>query len=459
MAEKLWGGRFKGKLDEDAYNFSASLAFDQRLAIYDLRTNLAHAKALRKHGYLADAELERLEKFFKELEKRFIKQDVTLFNEDEDIHSCIERLVTEELGEIGQKLHTGKSRNDQIATDLRLFVKDEIRQVVEFIEEVFKAIYELANENKELIIPGFTHLQSAQPVLLAHHLLAYYEKFARDKQRFLETLERVDVCPLGSGALAGNNYEIDRALIAKELGFSRLSKNSMDAVSDRDFVLDFCANAALCMVHLSQIAEELILWSSPLVGFLEIGDGFSTGSSIMPQKKNPDIAELIRGKTGRVIGHNMALLNVLKGLPLTYNRDLQEDKEALFDVVDTLKNALNCFAKMLKTITFHKTAFKLALMKGYLFATDFADYLVKKGIPFRQAHKISGKIVLFAQEKGKNLEELQLDDFKRFSDLIGKDVYEVFDYKKAIESKNVYGGTAYKRVEYQLKKIKEEYAW
>ncbi|MCP4051302.1 MAG: argininosuccinate lyase [bacterium] len=456
---KLWGGRFKKELDIDAARMSYSFDFDKRLYSYDIKTNMAYARALAQLGILSEPELKALNDFFDDLLEKFESNDPSIYGEDEDIHSCIERLVTKALGDVGKKLHTGKSRNDQVVTDMRLFLKDEIREIIKLIDSTLRAIYDFARQYEELIFPGFTHMQTAQPVLLAHHMLAYFEMFKRDRLRFMDNLERTDVCPLGSGALAGNNYEIDRSLLAKELGFSKMSRNSMDAVSDRDFILEFCSASSICMTHFSRICEELVLWSSPLIGFIQIGDEFTTGSSIMPQKKNSDIAELIRGKSGRVLGNFTALQHVIKGLPLTYNRDLQEDKEILFDTVDTLKSSIKCFYKMLATVTVRAFPVNLSLKKGYILATDFADYLVKKGVPFREAHEITGRVVLFAVENSRQLEELTLKDLKGFSGRIENDVFKVFNVKQSVDDKDVYGGTASRRVKYQLNRIKEDFRW
>jgi argininosuccinate lyase len=450
MAKKLWGGRFKKKLDKKAEEYSYSLNIDKRLFYKDLETNFAHAKALTKVNILSEKELNKLELFFNKIREQFQKDETTILGHDEDIHSCVERIITEELGDLGKKIHTGKSRNDQVITDVRLYLKDEIKDILGALKQLQKSLLLISKKHKDLIFPGFTHLQPAQPILLAHHFLAYFEMFSRDYKRFSDTFEQTDVCPLGSGALAGNNYELDRNLVAKELGFSRITNNSMDAVADRDFILEFCSNASICMMHLSRICEEFIIWSSPLVGFIQIGDDFTTGSSIMPQKKNPDIAELIRGKSGRILGNITALHHLMKGLPLTYNRDMQEDKVMLFDTVDTLKLSLINFSKMLGTISFNEESIELALKKGFLLATDFADYLVIKGVPFREAHEITGNVVRYAEENQKQLEDLSYEELNQFSKAIEKDVKKVFNFREAINRKNVYGGTATKQVEVQL---------
>ncbi len=459
MTEKLWGGRFKKPFDEDAKTLSFSLHIDKRLYSYDLRTNSAYAHALCEAGILTQAEYARLKQCLSDLHTRFEHEGDSIFLNDEDIHSCIERLVTAELGDLGKKLHTGKSRNDQVITDVRLYLKEVVIETQNKLQTLLKTLYKLAEDHQSTLFPGFTHFQTAQPILLAHHFLAYFEQFKRDLERFQENVKRVDVLPLGSGALSGNSYPIDRYLIAQELGFSALSQNSMDAVSDRDFMIEFCTNASLTMLHLSRFCEELVLWSSPLIGFIEISDAFTTGSSLMPQKKNPDIAELIRGKTGAMLGHVVGLSQLIKALPLTYNRDLQEDKAMLFESADTLLLCLTCFEKMIKEVTFQKEAIQNALKKGYILATDFADYLVKKSIPFRESHDITGKVVLYAIEQNKQLEELTLPEFQAISPVIQEDVFEVFNLMDAVNRKNSIGGTAKNQIHAQLNRIKESFKW
>lgn len=457
--KKLWGGRFKKGLHPDAISLSYSLQTDKRLATHDIDVNLAHAKALHKAGILTAEELKKLTTCLQALKKRFEAGDNSLFADDEDIHSCIERLVTKELGDLGKKLHTGKSRNDQVITDTRLFVKAETLTVQRHLEELLNAFFHKAEETAGVIFPGFTHMQTAQPVLLAHHFLAYFEQFRRDLNRFRQTYVTADVCTLGSGALAGNNYGLDRELVARELGFGALSRNSMDAVSDRDFILEFLSAASICMTHLSRLSEELVLWSSPMVGFITIGDEFTTGSSIMPQKKNPDIAELIRGKAGRVLGHLVSLQHTIKGLTLTYNRDLQEDKPLLFDTADTLNLALKNMAHMLYTVTINEARVTQALKQGFICATEFADYLVRKGVPFRESHEITGKVVLYAEENNKELDTLTLAEFKAICDKVENDVYDHLTLEAAVNAKNVPGGTASGQVNHQLKLIREEFKW
>ncbi len=459
MTQKLWGGRFKKPFDEDAKKLSYSLEVDCRLAPYDILVNMAHVQALYQSGYLSEAECGALVGALNEVGDALAVPNHGLFAGDEDIHSCIERLVTGKLGDLGKKMHTGKSRNDQVITDVRLYLKDQIEEILSLLSDLRRTLWQLAGQHVDTIFPGFTHFQTAQPVVLAHHLLVYVAQFGRDEARFRETMIRTDVCPLGSGALAGNNYGLDRIFVAEELGFSAVTTNSMDAVSDRDFMMEFLSNASICMTHLSRFCEELVLWSSPLIGFVTIGDEFTTGSSLMPQKKNPDIAELIRGKSGRVLGNMVGLTHLIKALPLTYNRDLQEDKEMLFDSVDTLSVSLLCFEKMLHTLQFNPQPIADALSKGYLLATDFADYLVQKGVPFRDSHDITGAVVAFAAEHGRQLEDLSLEELRGFSGVIDSDVVDIFEISSAVDRKNLLGGTARDQVRAQLAQLQEENGW
>ncbi|MAQ63889.1 MAG: argininosuccinate lyase [Actinobacteria bacterium] len=456
---QLWGGRFKKPLDESAVRLSYSLESDKRLVFYDLDVNKAHAKALYKAKYLSRDEYKKLTECLDMLAIEFRDKPDSLYGDDEDIHTCIERLVTDRCGDLGKKLHTGKSRNDQVITDTRLYTKDSITSIREELQILIDVLVELAKRYEDVIFPGFTHFQPAQPVLFSHHMLAYVEKFFRDLDRFDAAFKSADVCALGSGALAGNNYNLDRQEMAKSLGFSAITANSMDAVSDRDFIADTLHAGSVCMTHLSRFCEELIIFSSPLVGLLEIGDDFTTGSSLMPQKKNPDVAELIRGKTGRVHGHWVALQTTLKGLPLAYNRDLQEDKVYLFDTVDNISVCLTCFHKMIAGITLNEDAIEAALKKGYGVATDFADYLVEKGVPFREAHDITGAVVLIAIEEGKQLHELSLDKLKTLHPLIDADVFHYITYQAAVSAKSIEGGTAPSSVKKQISKINRRITW
>ena len=417
---------------------------------------MAHCRMLAKQGIITDDDasqiLEALAAILRELKRGKIP-----FSDDyEDIHSLVEKTLIERIGSVGEKLHTARSRNDQVALDVRLYIKAVVQGVVGLIQDVQKALVWLAKNNVDHVMPGYTHLQRAQPVLVAHHLLAYYEMLKRDQQRFEETLRRTNILPLGSAALAGTTFDLDREMVAKELGFDGITENSMDAVGDRDFVLDFLFASSVLMMHLSRLSEELVIWSSQEFGFITISDDFCTGSSIMPQKKNPDMPELIRGKTGRVYGHLISLLTTMKGLPLAYNKDLQEDKEALFDTVDTIEICLQVMGKLLYGITFNGERLKMAVGKGFLAATDLADYLVRKGTPFREAHEIVGKMVLFAADQHKELHELELAEMKRFSKKISKDVYQWLDPALSVDKRNIPGGTGPEMVKERLRLAEEE---
>ncbi len=457
--KKLWGGRFKKSLDLSAIELSYSLESDKRLVFYDINVNKAHAKALNKAGYLTDSEFSKLELELEKLAHDFKQNPDKLYSNDEDIHSCIERLITDRCGNLGKKMHTGKSRNDQVITDTRMFTKDAILRIKNELQHLISTLVDLATTHKDVLFPGFTHFQPAQPILFSHHLLAYCEQFFRDLDRFDSAFNAADYCALGSGAMAGNNYNLDRILIAKTLGFNNITTNSMDAVSDRDFICDCLHACSVVMTHLSRFCEEIIIFTSPLVGFFQLGDDFTTGSSLMPQKKNPDIAELIRGKTGRVHAHWVALQTTLKGLPLTYNRDLQEDKVFLFDAVDTVELSCQCFHKMISTLSLNKVAILEGLHKGYGVATDLADYLVSTGIAFRDAHELTGEIVLYAIENKKQLHELTITEFQKFSTEINDDVFKHITYEAAVAAKSITGGTASVRVNEQLQKIKERITW
>ena len=445
-----------GKLnrtDKQARDYLASIPFDRRLYRQDIAGSIAHAGMLAKQGIIAESEAETIIDGLESIQKEIERGKFQFKTELEDIHMNIEARLFKKIGDVAGKLHTARSRNDQIALDLRLFVKEEIGKTIKKIRALQAALVELAEANKAVIMPGYTHLQQAQPVLLAHHLLAYFEMLQRDKERFQDCMERTDVLPLGSGALAGVPYPVDREFMADELGFSNVSANSLDAVSDRDFVIEYEAAAAITMMHLSRLAEELILWSSSEFGFIEIGDAFITGSSIMPQKKNPDVAELARGKTGRVYGHLMGILTTMKSLPLAYNRDMQEDKEGLFDTVDTLQTSLEVFAGLVKTIKINTERISQAMKTDYMLATDLADYLVKKGMPFREAHGVVAKLSKYALSKGRNLQELGRKEYKKFSTLFGGDVYKITP-ESSVAARNVAGGTAPKQVGKALRRAK-----
>jgi argininosuccinate lyase len=433
--------------------YVASIPFDRRLYRQDIEGSIAHARMLAKQGIIAGSEAETIIKGLTSIRKKIERGKFQFKTELEDIHMNIEAGLFEKIGDAAGKLHTARSRNDQVALDLRLFVKEETLKTIEKIKALQTALVELAGANKAVVMPGYTHLQQAQPVLLAHHLLAYFEMFQRDKERFQDCRGRTDVMPLGSGALAGVPYSIDREFVARELGFSKVSTNSLDAVSDRDFVIEYEAAAAIAMMHLSRLAEELILWSSNEFGFIEIGEAFTTGSSIMPQKKNPDVAELARGKTGRVYGHLMGILTIMKSLPLAYNRDMQEDKEGLFDSVDTLHSSLEVFAGMVKTVKINAERIAQAMKTDYILATDLADYLVKKGMPFREAHGVVARLSEYAMRKGKNFQELGRHEYKKFSALFGGDVYKITP-ESSVAARNVAGGTSPQQVGKALRRAK-----
>ncbi len=453
---KLWGGRFSKETAKLVEEFTASIHFDKRLYKQDIAGSIAHVRMLAKQGIIKSEEAERIIQGLKEIKEEIEKGEFVFTAADEDIHMAIERRLHEKIGKVAAKLHTARSRNDQIVLDMRLYLKEEIRAIMQAIKELMQSLLAVAEEHIETILPGYTHLQRAQPVSLAHHLLAYVQMLKRDRERFADCYKRVDVMPLGSAALAGTTFPIDRHYVAKILGFSKVSENSMDTVSDRDFILEFLSVSAILAVHLSRMAEELILWSSQEFDFIEIDDAFCTGSSIMPQKKNPDVAELIRGKTGRVLGNLIALLIVLKGLPLSYNRDLQEDKEPLFDTIDTIKPSLTILAQLWQNIKIKGQNMLRATQKGYLLATDLADYLVTKGLPFRQAHRVVGEMVRYCQEKGKELEQLSLNEMQSFSPLMEEDAKKILDVKAAVARRNSFGGTSFEEVKRQIAKIKAE---
>ncbi len=441
--------RFQKQVDKLVEAYTASIPFDWKLYPYDIAGSIAHARMLAKQGIISDKEAKTITEGLASIKQEIEQGKFQFKPELEDIHMNIEARLLERVGEVGGKLHTARSRNDQVALSMRLFTKEAIAETLVKLRGFQQALISLAEANKGVVMPGYTHLQPAQPVLLAHHLLAYFEMLQRDIDRFRDCLKRTDVMPLGSGALAGVAYDVDRDFLARELGFSRISQNSMDAVSDRDFVVEYEAAASLTMMHLSRLAEEIILWSSGEFNFIELDEAYATGSSIMPQKKNPDVAELVRGKTGRVYGKLMALLTTLKGLPLAYNRDIQEDKEGLFDTVDTLLSSLEVFTGMVRTLRVKAENTGQAARQGYILATDLADYLVKKGEPFRTAHDIVSRLVSYAMEKGKSFGELSLSEYKDFSPLFGEDVYSI-TVTSSVAAKDVVGGTAPRQVEQAL---------
>lgn len=456
MKEKLWGGRFKSFTDKNVDEFNASIGFDKRLWREDIEGSLGYCKALGKAGVISEDNVEAISNGLKEIYQEIESGDF-LFDEGmEDIHTHIEKALIDKVGDVGERIHTGRSRNDQVALDTRLFLRTSIIEIDCLAREFQLSLVDVAEKHIDWIMPGYTHLQRAQPVLLSHHVLAYYEMLKRDRQRYGEVLKRTNILPLGSGALAGTTFDIDRELLAKELKMQGITANSMDAVSDRDFVVEFIFTSALLMTHLSRLCEELILWSTEEFNFIEISDSFATGSSIMPQKKNPDIPELIRGKTGRAYGNLISVLTMMKGIPLAYNKDMQEDKEPIFDTVDTVKNSLRIITLLLREIEFKRDSLYAATEKGYLVATDFADYLVRKGITFRKAHRIVGDIILEAQKKGIELNDMDVDEMKKFSNLIKDDIHEVLKPLSCINSRNIIGGTGIEVVKAALNDAKED---
>ena len=453
--KKLWGGRFEGETDDLVEALGESVSFDARLAPWDIRGSIAHARMLGDCGIISKADAKKIMAGLKAIGKEIAAGNFSWSPQLEDVHMNIEAALSERIGEAGKRLHTARSRNDQVATDTRMWARDQIDAIGDGLAALQSALLDLAEDHVETVLPGATHLQHAQPVSLAHHLLAYVEMFRRDAERFAQQRTRVNVLPLGSAALAGTPYPIDRKQVAKELDFDAISDNSLDAVSDRDYLIEFCSNAALTMMHLSRMCEELVLWSTPEFGFITIGDAFTTGSSIMPQKKNPDVAELVRGKTGRVYGDLTALLTLMKGLPLTYNRDMQEDKEPAFDASDTLHLCVATVARMVPSIAIHTDAMQEATRDGFLEATDLADYLTTKGMPFREAHEVVGKLVLRCSKQDQRLADLTLEDFQNASKLFKADVQSLLDPLALIRRRDVPGGTAPKRVRAALKRARK----
>jgi argininosuccinate lyase len=443
---KLWSGRFNEPTDAFVEAFTASVEFDQRLYQYDIQGSIAHASMLARQGILTEAERDAIIDGLEQIRIRIKAGEFSWSVALEDVHMNIESALTEAIGEAGKKLHTGRSRNDQVATDIRLWLRYEIDQLRHAIERLQSALLKKAEQEAETILPGFTHLQTAQPVTFGHHLMAWFEMLERDRERLTDCNKRVNVMPLGAAALAGTTYPIDRHYTAELLGFERPAENSLDAVSDRDFAIEFSAAASILMMHLSRFSEELIVWSSAQFGFIELSDSFCTGSSIMPQKKNPDVPELIRGKSGRIFGHLIGLLTLMKSQPLAYNKDNQEDKEPLFDTVDNLKGSLKVFADMIPAIHCRKEAMRQATMRGFATATDLADYLVRKGIPFRDAHEVVGQAVAFGVAEGRDLSEMSLQELRGFSDTIDQDVFQVLTLEGSVAARDHIGGTAPKQV-------------
>jgi argininosuccinate lyase len=442
QTSKPWAGRFNEPTDAFVEAFTASVDFDRRLYRYDIQGSIAHAGMLAKQGILTDAERDTIVAGLERIRERIERGDFHWSVSLEDVHMNVESALTDDVGDVGKKLHTGRSRNDQVATDVRLYLREEIANIQGELRRLQQALLDLAEREADTILPGFTHLQTAQPVTFGHHLLAWFEMLERDAGRLHDCARRLNVMPLGAAALAGTSYPLDRHYSAELLGFDRPAENSLDAVSDRDFAIEFCAAASICLMHMSRFSEELIIWSSAQFGFVELSDSFCTGSSIMPQKKNPDVPELVRGKAGRIFGHLMALLTLMKGQPLAYNKDNQEDKEPLFDTVDNLKGCLKVFADMVPVIRPNRQAMLDAARKGYATATDLADYLVRKGIAFRDAHEVVGKAVAYGIAKGRDLGELSLDELRGFSDRIGDDVFEVLTLEGSVAARDHIGGTA-----------------
>ncbi|MCY4360946.1 MAG: argininosuccinate lyase [Gammaproteobacteria bacterium] len=443
---KPWGGRFSEDTDRFVEEFTQSVSFDRRLAPYDIQGSIAHVAMLARVGVLTEDESGQISGGLSAILSEIEAGKFTWRQELEDVHMNIEAALVERVGEVGKKVHTGRSRNDQVATDLRLFLRAEVDNIQSLLLQNMDTLVTLAEQESASLMPGYTHLQAAQPITFGHHILAWYEMLKRDRQRLGDCLERINVLPLGAAALAGTRFPIDRSVSADLLGFSALAGNSIDAVSDRDFIIEFCAAAALIMLHLSRFSEELILWLSPGFGFIDIDDAFCTGSSIMPQKKNPDVAELVRGKTGRVYGDLMTMLTIMKGQPLAYNRDNQEDKESLFDAVDTVKLCLEAYLGLVPSIRVNRKAMLAAAQKGYLTATDLADYLVMKGVPFREAHAVVGNLVQYAIRQGSEMEDLELSELKQFHEGIEADVYDYLTLQGSVSARDHAGGTAPARV-------------
>ncbi|NQN49503.1 argininosuccinate lyase [Streptococcus suis] len=455
-AKKLWGGRFEASLEEWVEEFGASIRFDQKLAKYDIQGSLAHVKMLGATGIIKLEEAQAIQTGLEELLVEYEAGKLVFDIRNEDIHMNIESLLTEKIGAVAGKLHTARSRNDQVATDMHLYLKDTLFQVIRKLTNLQEVLLDVAEQHVETIMPGYTHLQHAQPISFAQHLLAYYNMFQRDKERFDFNVQHTDISPLGAAALAGTTFPIDRQMTSDLMGFAQPYSNSLDAVSDRDFILEFLSNASILMMHMSRLCEEIINWCSHEYQFVTLSDTFSTGSSIMPQKKNPDMAELIRGKTGRVYGNLVGLLTVMKSLPLTYNKDLQEDKEGMFDTAETILVSIDILAGMLATITVHKEKMAQSTEKDFSNATELADYLASKGMPFRQAHEIVGKLVLECSKAGYYLQDVPLERYQEISDLIELDIYTALQSKTAVQRRQSLGGTGFESIRWQIQQAKEQ---
>lgn len=455
MSKAMWGGRFSKSTDEMINEFQASINFDKRMYHEDIRGSIAHARMLAKCGILTEEDRDKIVKGLEDIEQQIEDGKFDFSVDLEDIHMNIEKRLTEAIGEPGGRLHTARSRNDQVALDTHMYIRRQVTEVQKEIENLQQALVETAEKYSDVIMPGYTHLQRAQPILFAHHLLAYFSMLSRDFARFEGVYRRADIMPLGAGALAGTTFPIDRAYVASQLHFEQIYGNSLDAVSDRDYIMEFLSAASILMVHLSRLSEETILWCSREFHFIELDDAHCTGSSMMPQKKNPDVSELVRGKTGRVIGHLMAMLTTVKGLPLAYNKDLQEDKEGIFDAIDTVKFSLAVYAQLIRGMKVRREVMKKAVTEDFSNATDLADYLVKKGMPFRKAHAVAGQAVHQCIEQGKYLEDMSLKEFQALSPLFASDIKEAIRPETCVKNRNSYGGTSYEQVSLQLKAAKE----
>jgi argininosuccinate lyase len=452
--DKLWGGRFTQPTDEFVEEFTASIDFDKRLYRQDIRGSIAHARMLGRQGIIPEADAESIVRGLQDILDRIEAGTFDFSVSLEDIHMNIEARLSEAIGEAGKRLHTGRSRNDQVALDIRLYLRDELAEISEYLDRLIDSLLFQAEQNLDVIMPGYTHLQVAQPILFSHHMMAYVEMFSRDKGRMSDCLKRLNALPLGAGALAGTTFPIDREYVAELLDFPEVTRNSLDSVSDRDFALEFISASSILMMHLSRFSEELIIWSSSEFSFIDLSDSFCTGSSIMPQKKNPDVPELVRGKTGRVYGNLIALLTVMKSLPLAYNKDMQEDKEPLFDTIDTVKGSLKIFADMIREMKVKADTMRNAAARGFSTATDVADYLVRKGLPFRDAHEVVGKAVRFCVENRKDLPELSLEAWKGFSDRIEADIFDAITLEASVNARKATGGTASERVRAEIERVR-----
>lgn len=453
---KLWGGRFEASLEKWVEEFGASISFDQKLASFDLQGSIAHVTMLGETGIITEEESKQIKDGLEELLADYKAGKLAFTVENEDIHMNLESLLTVKIGPVAGKLHTARSRNDQVATDMHLYLKAKLTEVLDKLHQLRLTLVDVAAANIDTIMPGYTHLQHAQPISFGHHLMAYYQMFTRDAERFTFNMKHTDLSPLGAAALAGTTFPIDRERTADLLGFAKPYSNSLDAVSDRDFILEFLSNASMLMMHMSRLCEELINWCSHEYQFITLSDTFSTGSSIMPQKKNPDMAELIRGKTGRVYGNLIGLLTVMKSLPLAYNKDLQEDKEGMFDTAETITVALDILSGMLQTMTVNKETMQNATEKDFSNATELADYLAAKGLPFREAHEIVGKLVLECSKKGCYLQDISLASYKEISSLIEEDIYQALQSKSAVAGRSSLGGTGFEQVKWQIERAGEE---